>query len=128
MRRTLAILVLLTSPSVCLADVGRYEPPRGLVVAEPVLLVTSFLVTAYNGLSIERRSLFWSCFGMAIGTATLAISTNDDTSLPVLTAVFGTTSFFVSVARFPRFGDAEGASRTTGLGIGSRGAQLVVRY
>ena len=128
MKRALVILIFLASPGVCSADVMTSEPPRALVVAEPVLLVSSLLVTVYNGRFIERRSLFWSCLGMAIGTVTIGLSGSEDASLPVLTAVFGTASFFVSVARFPRLGDVEEPSRTTGLEIGSRGAQLVVRY
>jgi hypothetical protein len=129
MKRTLAILVFLASPSVCPADVGTSEPPpRAFVVAEPVFFMSSLLVTVYNARFIERRSLFWSCLGMAVGMATIGLAASEDASIPVLTAVSGTASFFLSVARFPRLGDVERPPRTTALEVGSRGAQLVVRY
>ena len=128
MKKALAILVFLATPNVCPADVLESDPPAALAIAEPALLAASSFVTIYNGRLIGKRSLLWSCLGMAVGTATLALSTSEDVSVPAVTAVFGTACFFVSLARLPRPAIAEAPQRTTGLQIGHRTAQLVVRF
>lgn len=128
MKRALAILLLLGTPSVCPGTVLESDPPAALTIVEPVLLAASSFVTVYNGRSIGKRSLFWSCLGMAIGTMTLASSTSELTSIPALTATFGAASFFVSLARLPRPMGVDAPPRRVGLEMNWRAAQLVVRF
>ena len=128
MKRTLACLIFLATPNVCPATVLESDPPAAFVIAEPVLLAASSFVTIYNGRFIEKRSLLWSCLGMAVGTVTLAFSTSDLLPVPAMTAAAGAACFLVSLARLPRPEVADTRPRTTRLEIGWRTAQLVVRY
>ena len=128
MKYILALLVVLVTPEVCAANVLNEEPPEALTIVEPVLLAASSFLAVHNGRFIEKRSLFWSCLGMAMGTATLALSTSDAMHVPALTAVCGTATFFISFARLPRPAGRDTPSRAAGLEMGWRSAQFVVRF
>jgi hypothetical protein len=128
MKRALAILLLLVTPSVCPGTVLESDPPAALTIVEPALLAASAFVTVYNGRFIEKRSLLWSCLGMAIGTMTLASSTSEVMPAPALTVAFGAASFFVSLARLPRPMGVDTPPRRVGLEMNWRTAQLVVRF
>ncbi len=57
MKKALAILLLLVTPSVCPGTVLESDPPAALTIVEPALLVANVFVTVYNGRFIEKRSL-----------------------------------------------------------------------